>query len=262
MKSNIFLTIIKIIIGLFVLIGGIYLIYANFIKNEEKDNQNGDAVEKIITKLENDKDWVYEADYNLPTEKESYYAYGDHSKLVSAKDIIVPYINIDTTDAKKANEEIYKLYEHLIAAFNENVKEEIWYTTVEYKVYTNDDVVSIIITTESGGTAVPGYSYYTYNFNLKNGSLLTYEDAYKYTGLKKKDIEDKVKQAITTFMKKEFSYDMDMEPYINASINNYKTDVSDEKISYFIDDDKKLNIIVVLSVPVETGELDKIIVVE
>lgn len=260
MRNNIYLNILKIVVLLLLILGAIYIAYINFDK-DNNDKQNNSREEKVASKLNNDKEWVYDADYNLPTNKESYYAYGDHSKLISAKDLIVPYINIDTNDAKKVNQEIYKLYEDLITQFNENLTDEIWYTTTEYKVYTNDDIISVIITTESGGTSVPGYNYYTYNFNLKNGSLLTYEETYKHAKLNKKNIESKVTQAITKYMNKEFEYG-DIEQYINASMDNYKNNVTDRKIKYFIDDNNKLNIITILSVPVESGSLCKIITIE
>ena len=112
------------------------------------------------------------ATLDLPTNKESYYGFSDHSKLISASDLVVPYINIDSNDAKKANKEIYELYENLIKKFNENLKDEIWFTLVEYKTYTNDNIISVVITTESSGTGPTIYDYYTYNFNLNNGKIL------------------------------------------------------------------------------------------
>ena len=132
----------------------------NDINENVNDNNNNDNNDNIL-KLDSSKEWVYDADYNLPTNKESYYGYSDHTKLISASDLVLPYINIDSADAKKVNQEIYKLYEDLITKFNENLKEEIWFTLVEYETYTNNNIISVVITTESAGTAlwpVPSYS--------------------------------------------------------------------------------------------------------
>ena len=136
--------IVLVIVLLFVILGlGGYIVCDKVLNknqiennNSNTQNYNGNSGNKnnsnLALKIDSTKDWVYNADYNLPTNKDSYYGFSDHSKLIKASDLIVPYININSSDAKKANQEIYKLYEQLINKFNENLKEEIWFTTVEY----------------------------------------------------------------------------------------------------------------------------------
>ena len=231
--------------------------------NETNENINDDNnVENNISKLDSSKEWVYDANYNLPTNKESYYGYSDHTKLISASDLVVPYINIDSDDAKKVNQEIYKLYEDLINKFNENLKEEINFTLVEYKTYTNDNIISIVITTEFAGTDVPMHNYYTYSFNLENGKLLSYNDAYKNVGLNEGNITDKATQAVTNALREKHSNGDDFDTYNNKSINNYKASISNNTIKFFIDRNKKLNIIVTLEIPAGRGQFDTIITVE
>ena len=50
--------------------------------------------------------------------------------------------------------------------------------------------------------------------------------------------------------------------YNTQSINNYKNSVSNNTQKYFLSNDGKLNIIVKLSIPAGTGQLDTIITVE
>lgn len=132
MKNNKGLVIITIILGVLVVLMVGYIVYDKVLNqnnnSESKENKNS------VSKLNSSKDWVYDADYDLPTNKESYYGFSDHSKLISASDLVVPYINIDSDDAKKANKEIYELYENLIKKFNENLKDEIWFTLVGIKL--------------------------------------------------------------------------------------------------------------------------------
>ena len=185
--------------------GTISLKSNNVDNNETNQNVIDDNNENNISKLDSSKEWVYDANYNLPTNKESYYGYSDHTKLISASDLVVPYINIDSDDAKKVNQEIYKLYEDLINKFNENLKVEIWFTLVEYKTYANNNIISVVITTESAGTDVPMYNYYTYSFNLETGKLLLYKEAYKFVELNEDNITDKATQAVTNSLKKKYS---------------------------------------------------------
>lgn len=268
MKKGKGLAIIAIILGILIVIMGCYIVYANFIQKDNNiqdnngENRENNESEVSVSKLDSSKEWIHDANYDLPTNKESYYGYDDHTKLISANDLVVPYINIDSADAKKANQEIYELYENLINTFNDNLKEEIWFTLVEYKTYTSNNIVSVVITTESAGTGVPMYKYYTYNFNLDEGNLLSYNEAYKIAGLSENNVNDKVNQAITNALKKEYFNGDDFDTYNNKSINNYKTSINDGTIKFFIDEDQKLNIIVTLEIPAGRGQFDTIITVE
>ena len=115
--------IVLVIVLLFVILGlGGYIVYDKVLNknqiennNSNTQNYNGNSGNKnnsnLALKIDSTKDWVYNADYNLPTKEDSYYGISDHSKLIKASDLIVPYININSSDAKTANQEIYKLYE-------------------------------------------------------------------------------------------------------------------------------------------------------
>lgn len=270
-KNNNGLITVIIILGLLVIILGSYIVYDQFIldsnskndhniKNDTTENQESNNNKNVVSKLDNNKAWIHDADYNLPTSEESYYV--DLTNLISAKDLIVPYININSDDAQKANQEIYELYKGLIDAFNKNIKDKKWYTLVKYKDYTYDNTVSVVITTETHGTDVPLYKHYTYSFNLDNGKLLSYEEAYKITGLSESNINDKVNKSITNALKQKYSNNSDFNTYNNKSINNYKTSVNNGTIKFFIDGNNKLNIIVTLEIPAGRGQFDTIITVE
>ena len=230
----------RIIFFLLVIFVFIVVIIIDFVKTDKS------------LKLDSSKDWVYDAQYKLPTNKESYYGYTSHTKLISSSDLIVPYVNIDSTDAKKVNEEIYSLYERLIEKFNENLKNEIMFTIVNYKFYINDDIVSILITTETAGTDISVYDYYTYNFNLKNGKLLKYNEMTKFN-----DTNEKITNLIINKLGEMYSGD-DFDFYKDKSISNYKATINDNSIKYFIENGK-MNIIVTLEMPIGRGKFDTII---
>ena len=264
-KNNKLLLSLTIFLGVLVIILGGYITYDKIIKQEEINNQNNKTPSNNITsdtisKLNNNKNWVYDANYYLQTNEESYYGTATQDKLISASDLIVPYINIDSDAAKTANQEIYKLYEDLIDEFNDNLKNKIAYKIVEYKTYLNSNILSVVITTEQAGTSIPIYEYYTYNFNLNNGKLLSYKEIYDNIGFEDNNINSNVEKAINNKMKKEYSNIPDFDIYNNKSINNYKTSVN--TIKYFVNDNNKLNIIVTLEIPAGRGKFNTIITVK
>lgn len=250
MKNNNGLIIVTVILSVLVIILGVLL--GGYIVN----NSNN-----VVSKLDNTKEWVYDANYDLKTDKESYYVY-DNTKLISKSDLIVPYINIDSDEAKEINQEIYKIYEDLIDKFNKNLKEEIWFTIVNYKTYIKNDILSVVITTESAGTSVPIFDYYTYNFDLKNGKLLSYKDVYKLLEFDEKSINNKANNAIENALSKEYTDGTNFEIYKNQSINNYKTSVNENTIKYFIDENQKLNIVVKLEMETQQGGSNYILIVD
>ena len=243
MKKNTGLVIVIIILGILILGLGGYIVYEHRDSNRHDENvtqQNPDNESNDTLKLDNDKEWVYDATYDLKTDRESYYGYSDHSKLIQASDLVVPYININSDSAKKANEEIYRLYENLIHTFNDNLKNEVSFTLVHYQTYFNDNVVSVVIITESSGTDVSVEKYYTYNFNLDNGNLLTYQDGYQFAGFDDSHITSLVNQSITSTLKSRYSNLTDFDTYNAKSIDHYNTSVEDGTIQFFIDKNKKL----------------------
>lgn len=54
----------------------------------------------------------------------------------------------------------------------------------------------------------------------------------------------------------------DLSTCINESIDNYKASVNNNTLKYFLSENNKLNVVVKLSIPAGTGELDTIITVE
>ena len=244
-----------------------------------EDNQNSDTNTNGNNqfKVEISKDWVYDALYNLPTDKESYCITLDCIEMVYARDLIVPYVNINSNDAKVANQEIYELYEELIDIFNENSDYGIWYTDVEYDYYINDNILSVVITTSSGGTDVTRYRYYTYNFDLNTGNFTDYSEVYNVVDISSDDIDSLVADAITSIMEIKldglkdpltdtgdggyFPMGTNFDTFNNGSIDNYKTSVQDGTLKYFLDEDSKLNVIVTLLIPVGMGQFDTVITI-
>lgn len=155
----------------------------------------------------------------------------------------MPYINIDSEDAKKVNQEIYKIYEDLIEFYNLQVKNQhLVEISVSYKSFINNNILSVIITTTKG-VPFPMKEFYTYNFDLENGNLLSYEDIYKSLGYTKENIDNNVAESISDIIVQYYNSIDECKFEINHSMDIYKKNISNNNIGYFIDDNKKLNII-------------------
>jgi len=210
--------------------------------NTEKDNINNvenETKEQVIDYT--NEDIVYNAKYEKNTSKNTYKDLG--GEKYSIDDIVVPYIDIDSEDAKKINNEIEKVNNKLIEKFEDfaNEDETMGYVKANYKSYVNDNILSILITVEEGDTYLPIYTYYTYNFDLTTSKLYNYTDVCKKFSYTEENIKNKLKESIG---KQEELVGLDEDTKlksINKSIKYYEELVKDNTIKYYLDDNEKLN---------------------
>lgn len=253
---------LAIILGL-----GIYIAYSKgLILTKEKTTGKGNEQqeEKVkstesVTKIYSDKEYIYDAEYEKKVNKNSYVI---GNKTYYAKDIVVPFININSSYVTDANNEIKTVFDQAIAAYNDESK---YVDQCNYTKYIDGKTLSVILTYGEGSTDVIHPKYYTYNINLKDGKELTYEEVCNLLGIE--NVDSKVEAAVTTTMKEKlqnfsaenYEAGTNFDTYNNQSINNYKESVKNNTIKYFIAENKKLNVIVKLSIPAGTGEFDTII---
>ncbi len=74
-------------------------------KNDKNDNTETNQIKKI----DNTKDWTFNANYDTQGLAESYETKSKEKYYL--KDIVVPYLNIDSDYAKSANNEIKDVYD-------------------------------------------------------------------------------------------------------------------------------------------------------
>lgn len=273
-KKNTGLYVLIFILFVLVLALGGYIVYDKTQNKKPVEtsttnttNTNTDT-NTLVSKIDNTKDWVYDAEYTKNVNADSY---STSFKTYYSKDIVVPYINVKSTYADNSNSEIKGVFEDAIKTYNSGVSNKTTYVDeCGYKKYSNKDSLSVVLTYGVGATDVVHPKYYTYNINLKTGNQLTYEEAYTIAGFTSSDISSKVENAITKVMKdKMSSFSSDNYPdgtnfdtYNNQSISNYKTSISNNTLKYFLSDNGKLNVVVKLSIPSGTGEFDTIITID
>lgn len=226
----------------------------------DNSNQNSDVTTKPVEKIDNTKDWVYEASYDTNKLTSSYET--NFKKKYYLKDINVPYLNINSSYAKNANNEIKRVFTNALEVYKRGIEDkESYIEECHYNQKVTTDYISIILTLATGGTNVIQYNYYTYNLNLKNGEKLSYQDVYKLAGFTTTNIDKKVEESITRVMKEKLNDipDNEFNTYNNKSLNNYKTSIQNNNIHYFLASNGKLNIIVNLEIPAGIGTFPTII---
>lgn len=246
-------------------LGG-YIIFSKTSTNNptnenEPGNNVGDNGDKsnYISKVDSDKDWIYDATYEKDVTADSY----STVKTYYAKDIKVPFININSTAATKANEDIKVVLDTAIAAYNQGVNDKVTYVDeCDYDSYKNDDIVSTIITLGIGATDTIYPDYYAYNFDLKTGNKLSYEDVYTKAGIKKSEIASKVETAINKVLENSYSGNPELDSLKQDSLNNYNTALNNDSLYYYLSENNKLNIVVKLAIPSGRGERNYIISVD
>lgn len=262
-------SIIAIIVLIILVIAlGSYIVYDKILSDpsSKTSNTNNNTTninsDNLVSKLDNFKDWVYDAEYERNVSADSYTL--GHTTFY-AKDIVVPFINIDSSYADSSNNVIKKVFDDAIKEYNNGVNNKTTYIDeCNYKKYVNNNALSVILTYGVGSTDVVHPQYYTYNIDLKSGNKLSYQEVYKIAGFDSDNIDSKVESAITTIMKaklKDFE-GINFDIYNNRSINNYKNSISNNTLKYFLSDNGKLNIVVKLIIPAGTEEFDTIITLD
>ena len=213
---------------------------------EEKIVQNDEN--KTCKKIDESKDWVYDAEYL----KENKKIYQDSAKteeyaVNTDKDLVVPFININSEAAKTVNENIKALYEEYYAKYGTVSKSysDMEYTVYEhyeldYEKYINDNILSVVITLHEGSVVVDGgtgggtFTKYTYNFNLDTLNEATLDEMAKKCGF---DSGDEVTKKVEAWERRQEELAKKYTGFIGATMDGV------QKGKYFIDSNKKMNFI-------------------
>ena len=75
------------------------------------------------------------------------------------------------------------------------------------------------------------------------------------------EVDNKVEEAIKNYMINELNIKSvdDYQKYIDESINNYFDSINSNDIIFYINEQKKLEIMVIISIPVSTGTINSLI---
>lgn len=200
--------------------------------------------ENTSKKIDETKPWVYDAEFNKETK--TIYETSDKSYSINSKECLkIPYININSEDVKKVNEEIEKLYEECYLGFGKLLDEQSDWKTYQrydatYNFYENENILSVVLQLHDGVVVVNGgagggnSTIYTYNFNLETLKLATLDEMACICGF---NSGSEVTNKITTWENNQYNFAKKYPDKVAATFEGVS------KGKYFIDSNGKLNFV-------------------
>ncbi len=229
---------------------------------DDDNHYNYNENNNYVSKIDVSKNWIYDALYEKNVLANSYNTYYE---TYYAKDIVAPFINIDSSDAKKANEEIKGVFDEAVNQYNNGVENKTSFVKIDYEKYLDNNLASVIFWYGKGGTDIIRTDYYTYTFDLTTGKIMSFEELYQKFGFNKNQVDRKIKDEITDEVNDIFEDGFRNEnstTYVNESIDNYEKNLEDNTLKYFVNEDGELCIIARLSIPSGIGYQDTILEID
>lgn len=200
--KTIALMIIVLVLVLAVGIGGGFLL-ANKDKNDSNNNvnttetqENKQEQNKTSKKIDENKPWVYDAEYGKDNEEKKLKPQYSNEVYSTVDMIKIPYININSDDAKNVNSELKNLYTQLYNSFGKNGEVVM---ESSYTVYNRDNNLSIVIRIDSGVlNGGKTHEYKIYNFNLETLKKADIFEVAQKCGFKsKEDLNKAIENSIS-----------------------------------------------------------------
>ncbi|MDO5717791.1 MAG: hypothetical protein Q4P34_02310 [Tissierellia bacterium] len=102
---------------------------------------------------------------------------------LDASEIDIPYIKLNSEDAKKANSELDDIESHFIEEYEKCIDYDIGpLGSIDYEVYKDDDILSVVVEM-TNLTAGAFIEHRAYTFSLPDGKILTDDEILKKFGV-------------------------------------------------------------------------------
>ena len=198
-KVAIILVAVVLILVVAIGIGAGLLLSGAFEKDKtqnEVTNNPSKSVAKTSKKIDESKPWVYTADYCISNSNKKAIGFNAGAEFNSKDYLKVPFINMDSDYAKKANEEIKTMYDNLYKNYGEKAQGGVTKAgELKYEFGATDKIISVAIIRREGVTNA-GWSkdYIIYNINLETSKQASFEEVYKECGFENvEQLEEKIK---------------------------------------------------------------------
>lgn len=146
----------------------------------------------------------------------------------------IPYINIDSNDAKLVNEAISSFKEEFFLGQKNNI--------LVYDSSLNGDVLSVLLrmTDYSAGYSFPDVYFHTYNFNLETRTLMSDEAILSLFSVTEEDVRNKIEEKFHEFYEDEVykGYLVKQECDYECFLGWREVDDYLDSVSYFVRDGK------------------------
>ena len=224
------------------------------------DTDDGDDANFKVSKIDSSKDYIYDANY-IPNVRSKTYADYD-STIRNIDNYKAPYINLNSSYAKKVNDNIKKVYDQAAQVFDFSIDHNgcIGIEIFEYKHYLVGDMLAVVLTTKYRTCAVTIPKYYVYVINVKTGRKVNLDEILEYKNINKDDFNEKVKNGIINSYYSSFDDSKDYDYLVDENLKTYENDTNKK---FFINDNGKINLLISITIrPGEIEEIFKIITIE
>ena len=174
-------------------------------------------------------------------------------------DLKVPYININSEAAKRVNEKMENLYFDSAKDFDSCAEEAIkgfeygpsCSQILTYRTYKYEDILSVVVISSIQATSPWILNYNVFNFDLKTGDLINYDDMISKLGYDYDETNSKLKELLKKKMDELFGEHLDLSTVCMNNSNCYDkaydildNDIKNNSLYFFAGDDGKLNVLV------------------
>lgn len=252
--------ILLLIVTIIVIIGVIFaVVNSNNVKNPN-DLESGISGNSLSTdELVQNANYTYDVSGSYIINEEEFSLYN----------IVLPCFMFNTNDANKANEEMEELYKKLATEFeaelngNKTNIVQSWYDVMHVK-----GMLSTFVTVQRVSAEEERFEYYSYVFDLDNLNLTNISEQMKEIGVSESELKSKVEEEIRKLEDFENLSEEDCpagrtpEDYINETLNAYEEALKNNTLVSYIDVMRRLNLIVSIKLPNETGDMQRIITIK
>ena len=223
---------IIIIILLVIALGGMYYYYNSNSKNTDSVNQS--AIEKEENKIDKEVTDI-KANKISKLDESKDLVYSSFSKYSSQYSYSIPYINIDSADVKKINNEIESYYKPLVAGeiANEAKGLSVIMDNVKYTSYVNDNTLSLVVSHEYPNDCI---GYKVYNIDIYKGTIITNDNILSMKKINESEyldiLKDSYKQEFINTYGTQEKYINSINGLQNGSYNLTESELQKEKNNY------------------------------
>lgn len=253
---------------IFILVGILLLVITVIFFGEKLNNSNNKEEKKEVVdiKVDNDKDYFYEAEYDYNNEYKEY-VIGSEEKTAKyndgyfditwnlgtqrLNDLKVPYINLKM--AAGITDELKLLYERHANKFDSCASEGGCYQVLQYHTFRYKNILSTVTIEGVSKDGEFTFNYYTYSFNLETGDYVNFNKMLPKIGYDKEKVISDLEGQIKDYLDSQYGSTVDLnnctsldgktDSCYNISNENLRQSMRLDEIKYFIDEDGTLNVL-------------------
>jgi len=213
-----------------------------------------DKPEEIIKvgKIYEDRDLVFERDEKV---------YLDDCERDGTEKSVLPFININSEEVKKYNEELLARFSKIIdeityfdaSHFEDDYRGQKCYKEwgmFEFDYHVNENILSLVLKVTKVKWHIGDYSYEVKNFDINTGKEIVEEDILRIKDLTKIEFTGKIKSGVTEFYSRipnwcaPDDYECNPDKLMQKDIKDTMENVDYDNLNMFINENNNIAIVI------------------